>query len=274
MAKSDVYQSISALAPDALQKIIDRLEFRGKDPIFAAMRDAYLDRMDLGSCARVLDLGCGSGVATRALAVRPDFKGEIVGIDLSEALISAAKGFASDEGLSDRIEFRTGDCLNLEDPDESFDAVITHTLISHVSEPGGLIASAARVLKQGSPMAMFDGDYASIVFGAGEADANARIVEGILDAIVANPFVMRQLPGLFREQGLEIFGFLPDVYAEAGVGSFYVNMAESYIPLAVRAGTISQDVGADWLAGQKAALAQGAFFGACNYYAYLARKPA
>jgi len=273
MGKIDVYQSIGGLAPDAVQKIVDRLEFRGKDPFFAAMRESYLDRMDLSSRTRVLDLGCGTGVATRALAMRSDFKGDIVGIDLSDALIEAAKGFAAHEGLSDRIEFRVGDCHALDDADQSYDAVVTHTLISHVTDPGGLIASAARVLGPGSPMAIFDGDYGSMTFGAGDAKLNASMVKGILDAVVANPHVMRQLPGLLKQQGLQILDFIPDVYAEAGEGSFYANLAESYVPMAIKAGTIQEDIGPEWLSGQRAAVEEGTFFGACNYYAYLAQKP-
>lgn len=272
MTKTDVYQSIGGLPPDGVQRIIDRLEFRGRDPVFAGMREAYLDRMDLASRNRVLDLGCGTGVATRALAKRADFSGDIVGIDLSKELIAAAETLAAEEGLSQRIEFRVGDCHSLEDADESFDAVITHTLISHVSAPDGFLASAARVLTPGAPLAIFDGDYGSMTFGAGDPKTNAQMVQGILDAVVANPYVMRQLPDLLRGQGLEIVDFISDVYAEAGQGAFYANLAEAYVPMAVKAGTIAEVAGEKWLATQRDAVVAKSFFGACNYYTYLARK--
>ena len=272
MSKSDVYQSIGSLAPDAVQMIIDRLEFRGNDPVFVEMREDYLDRMALETRKRVLDLGCGTGVATRAIAKRDVVSGEIVGIDLSEALIAAAQGFAADDGVAEQVTFRTGDCHALAEPDESFDAVITHTLISHVSDPAALIANAARVAAPGAPIAIFDGDYASMTFGAGEAAQNAGVVQGILDAFVANPFVMRQLPELLSQHGLEIVDFIPRVYAEAGTGSFFPNLAENYVPMAVKEGAIAPDTGPQWLEGQRAAQDKGRYFGACNYYTYLARK--
>jgi len=273
MAKSDVYQSIGDLAPEAQQRIIDRLEFRGHDPVFVAMRESYLDRMDLASARRVLDLGCGTGVVTRALARRDDFKGEILGVDLSEALIDAAKGFARDEGLSARIDYRVGDAQALEHADSSFDAVVTHTLISHVSDPAALIAQAARVTAPGGVIVIFDGDYSSMTFGAGDSDSNDAVVGGILDAVVANPQVMREVPALLLQNGLEMADFLPALHAEAGQGSFFVSLAEAYVPMAVKAGTISDGVAPDWLAAQRAASDDGKFFAACNYYAYLARKP-
>ena len=273
MAKNDIYQSIGGLAPEAQQRIIDRLEFRGRDPVFVAMRENYLDRMELASAKRILDLGCGTGVVTRAIAQRNDIGADIVGIDLSEALIAAAVGFARDEGLSDRVEFRVGDCHGLEDADSSFDAVVTHTLISHVSDPAAFIAQAARVAAPGSLIAVFDGDYSSMTFGAGDAEQNAGVVGGILDAVVANPVVMRELPGLLKRNGLEMADFIPELHAEAGEGSFFVNLAEAYVPMAVRAGAIAEALAPDWLAAQRAASESGTFFAACNYYTYLARKP-
>jgi len=273
MGKSDVYQSIGGLAPEAQQRIIDRLEFRSHDPVFVAIRESYLDRMDLASAKRILDLGCGTGVVARALARRIDFEGEIVGVDLSEALIAAAKGFARDEGLSDRIDFRVGDAQALELAEGSFDVVVTHTLISHVSDPTALIAQAARVTAPGGMISIFDGDYSSMTFGAGDPDLNAGVVQGILDAVVANPVVMRELPDLLGKNGLEMVDFLPELHAEAGQGSFFVSLAEAYLPMAVKAGTISESVAPDWLAAQRAASDDGKFFAACNYYTYLARKP-
>ena len=269
---SDIFQSISDMPADAIQRIVDRLEFRGRDPAFVQMRERYFDRMGLASCSRVLDLGCGTGVATRALARRNEFPGKVVGVDFSAALIDAANRFASEEGLSGRIEFRVGDSHALEDADASFDAVLAHTLISHVTDPSSTIADASRVLAPDGLISIFDGDYASITFGAGEIELNGKIVNGMLDAIVANPYVMRELPSVLKDHGLEIVEFLPEVLAEAGRGSFFMNMAESYIPIAENAGTIAAPVGSDWLSAQKSASENRTFFGACNFYTFLARK--
>jgi len=273
MSKSDIFQSISDLPAEAIQKIVDRLEFRGRDPVFVKLRDAYLDKMDLASCKRILDLGCGTGVVARALAGRKDFDGEIIGVDFSDALIDAAKHLSAEEGLAERVAFRVGDSHALNDPDASYDAVLAHTLVSHVTDPASVVANAARVVAPGGTIAIFDGDYASLTFGAGDGEMNAAMVNGILDAVVANPFVMRHLPRLLAAIDLEIVDFLPEVHAVAGQGSFFANMAESYVPMVVKAGTVSAQAGADWLSTQKSASEAGMFFGSCNYYTYLARKP-
>ena len=50
-----------------------------------------------------------------------------------------------------------------------------------------------------------------------------------------------------------------------------LNLAETYAPLASRRASCPRRVDA-WLADQRRSAADGTFFAACNYYAYLARR--
>ncbi len=84
---------------------------------------------------------------------------------------------------------------------------------------------------------------------------------------------MRQIPMFLRDRGLEVLAFFPEIHAEAGEGAFFLNFAESYVPMAVKAGTVPSDTADHWLAVQRDASSKGTFFAACNYYTYLARKP-
>ena len=272
MSTNDLFQSIDALGAETIQRIVDRLEFRAKDTDFVRLREQYLAKMDLGGSKRLLDLGCGTGVVARSLARHAAFKGELVGVDSSDALIKSAKQLASNEGVAERVAFRVGDSHALGEPDASYDAVVAHTLISHVKDPSTVIAEAARVLQRGKTIAIFDGDYASTTFGAGGHELNAKIVKGILDTAVANPYVMRQLAGILNEHGLEVVECIPAVRAEAGRAFFFAGFMESYVPMAVKAGNLAEDVAEPWLAYQRRASEVGTFFAACNYYTYLARK--
>ncbi|MHA1571052.1 MAG: methyltransferase domain-containing protein [Alphaproteobacteria bacterium] len=273
MAVRDLFQSISEMDATSIQKIVDRLEFRGNDPSFVEMREAYLDRLAFDGSARVLEIGCGSGVVSRALAKRPGFTGTLVGSDFSEALIEAARRLADEEGVGERIDFRVGDSHGLDDPDGSYDVVLAHTLVSHVVDPEAVISEATRVTRPGGKLVFFDGDYASLVFGAGDATTNAEIATAMLAAIVANPHVMRTLPLLLQAAGLKIDALLPHVLAEVGEASFFASMVGSYVPMAVKAGTIPDEKAGQWLAEQREASANGVFFGSCNFYSYIASKP-
>jgi len=273
MSARDIFQSIRDLEPEALQRIVDRLEYRGRDPAFVKMREAYLDQMGLTPNARVLETGCGTGVVSRALVRRTSFAGAVVGVDFSDVLIQAGRRLAHAENLNDRIEFRVGDSHALDDPDGSYDFVIAHTLVSHVVDPAKVISEAARVVRPKGTIAIFDGDYASLAYGAGDTELNAKMVEAILAGVAANPQVMRQVPTLLRDCGLKVLTFLPGIHAEAGVGAFFLNLAESYVPIVKQKRLVSGEVADCWLGVQREASSKGTFFAACNYYAYLASKP-
>jgi len=273
MASNDIFQKINALDAEAIQRVVDRLEYRGKYAPFVQMREAYLERLNLASTPTVLDLGCGTGVVARAIAARPSFQGHVVGIDFSSALLGAAERFAQAEGVGSRLTFRVGDAQKLEEDDAAYDVVIAHTVVSHVPDPVAVIAEAARVVRPGGSVAVFDGDYASLAYATGDRALDTELVQAILSTVVANAYVMRALPALVRRVGLSITGFLPSVLAEAGKAAFFASAAESYSPMTVKAGTASVERAERWLIASRESSADGTFFASCNYYTYLARRP-
>src|SRR5262245_9566022 len=99
----DVYDVINELDEATIDRLAARLEFRGTDPEFVALREAYFAKLPLVAARRILALGCGTGVEVRALKRRPGFRGEIVGVDHSPRLIDEAKRRTAAEGLADGV---------------------------------------------------------------------------------------------------------------------------------------------------------------------------
>jgi 2-polyprenyl-6-hydroxyphenyl methylase/3-demethylubiquinone-9 3-methyltransferase len=94
---------------------------------------------------KVLDVGCGGGILTEALA---RCGAHATGIDLSNESIEAAKVHARQQGLD--IEYR------YENIDETaskhageFDAITCMEMLEHVPEPKKIIAACSRLLKPG-----------------------------------------------------------------------------------------------------------------------------
>ncbi len=272
MTARDPHRFVNELDEGTIQSLIDRLERRDKDPVFTRLRDAYVGKLQLPSSAQVLDVGCGTGVVVRALARRQDFSGRVTGVDHSPAFIETARRLAAEEGVDRQVEFHVGDAHALEYEDGRFDAVIAHTLISHVAEPLAFLKEAHRVVRPGGMVAIFDGDYASLTFACPDRAAGKAMDEGLVAATFNNPLVMRELPHLLPRVGLELVETLADVVAEIGTGSYFVTFAETYAPLVSRAGLLPAEKMEVWLAEQRRALEQGTFFAACNYYAYLAKR--
>jgi SAM-dependent methyltransferase len=272
MITHDVYRFINEQDAATTQLLIDRLELRAKNPTLTRLRDDYLDTLQLAPDAQVLDLGCGTGVIGRALAKRDGFSGRVVGVDHSQSLVDAARCLAAQEGLAERLEFHVGDAGALDYADGRFDAVIAHTLLSHAPNPLAVLKEAARVLNPCGRIAIFDGDFASRTYGCSDSELEQRIEDALLATMVNNPRIMRDLPRLLREAGLEIVDVTAHVHAEVGAGSYFLDSVEAYAPLLARNGMLSAEAVECWLAEQRLALAQGAFFAACNYYAYIVRR--
>jgi ubiquinone/menaquinone biosynthesis C-methylase UbiE len=268
----DAMQFVNAQDPATLDRFIQRLELRGKDPTFVAYREAYLELIDLPRPAAVLDLGCGTGVVARALAARDGFAGTVTGIDQSAEFITAAEGLAARDGVAGSVQFAVGDAYALEFPASSFDAAIAHTLVSHVRDPLAVITEAARVVRPGGFVAVFDGDYASLTFGCSDPRLGEAVEPAVQATIMSSPRVMRELPRLLAQAGLHLFATQAHVYAETGSSTFLLNLAETYAPLAASTGQPSAAQVEAWLADQRRSAADGTFFAACNYYAYVARR--
>jgi ubiquinone/menaquinone biosynthesis C-methylase UbiE len=248
-----------------------RLEARGRHPRFMQPLSAYLEHMNIDGRATVLDLGCGTGVAARAIARRPGFKGTVLGIDLSDKLLQAARRFAADEALGGRVRFETGDSHTLGLADGSFEAVVAHTLFSHLAEPTKVLAEMRRVLRTGGTAAIFDGDYASMTFELADAERSRRMDDAIIGSLVTNPRIMRQLPRMLGSSGFAIDAVLPTIVTEVGVSEFWKSGVEAYARLAPRAGILSADEAARWADELMQASARGEFFGSCVFYAYVMR---
>ncbi len=273
MKPSDPYAVTDKLDSSLLQVIVTRLETRGKHPIFDGMLRDYLDAMQIDAAKTVLDIGCGTGVAARAIARRPGFSGRVLGIDLSEALARAASQLAADEGLDDRTEFRAGDSRKLELADGAFDALVAHTLLSHVDDPLVAIREAARLVRPGGMIGIFDGDYASMTFGHADPAKGKAYDDAVVAGVVTSPRVMRQMPRLLQAAGLQLVATFPYIVAEVGKADFWAPAIESFRRLLPKSGVMTDQEADAWAEGLRIDSEDGVFFGASNYYGYVVRRP-
>ena len=93
---------------------------------------------------RLLDIACGTGVASQAAA---DAGARVTGVDFSPAMLTMARSLRSG------IEFHAGDAETLPFADASFDAAIANFGIHHVEHPERAMAEARRVLVPGGTFA-------------------------------------------------------------------------------------------------------------------------
>lgn len=109
------------------------------------LRTAYIDRRAPLAGRRVLDVGCGGGLLSEAMAQRG---AAVTGIDLGSAALAVAREHCEDSGLD--IQYREIDAEALAEREpESFDAVTCLELLEHVPEPGNVVRACARLVRPG-----------------------------------------------------------------------------------------------------------------------------
>jgi SAM-dependent methyltransferase len=102
--------------------------------------------------ARWLDVACGPGVISRAMASRV---GSVSGVDLTPAMVEEAERRAREEGI-DNVSFAPGDATALDLPDASFDGAITRLSLHHIPAPGRVVAEMARLVRPGGWVVVSD----------------------------------------------------------------------------------------------------------------------
>jgi SAM-dependent methyltransferase len=267
----DPHRFINDLDETAIGRLIERLEKRAKDDVFMRLFDRYAGCLKLPEAASVLEIGCGTGAMARALLRRDDFTGRVLGVDQSALFIHAAQRFAQQEGVMARVEFRVADAHHLELPPASFDAVIAHTLISHVRDPLAVLQEMVRMVKPGGRVVLFDGDYASLTYAYDDHAFGRLMDEALASASFNNPLIMRDLPRLMPEYGLELTSAWGEAVVEIGGGSYFKSFAETYAPYVTSSGLVAEEAVEAWLDAQRRFMDEGTFFASCNYYTYIAR---
>jgi SAM-dependent methyltransferase len=123
------YQRVTETLPDIHARVIERL----------APHDGV----------RWLDLACGTGAVAELAA---EAGATVTGIDLAPALIDTARERAEERGLT--IDYRVGDCEQLDVPDASFEAVSSTCGVMFSPDHEASARELARVTRPGGRIAL------------------------------------------------------------------------------------------------------------------------
>jgi ubiquinone/menaquinone biosynthesis C-methylase UbiE len=108
-----------------------------------------------------------------ALLVAEHGAGEVIGIDVEEQLIEAARERISRQGLNERIRFQLVEPGPVPFPDRSFDMVFSKDAFVHISDKPALYREVIRVLKPDGWMIAADWLW-------GEGAENSAVVQAWL----------------------------------------------------------------------------------------------
>jgi ubiquinone/menaquinone biosynthesis C-methylase UbiE len=264
----DVYASIETADEAVQERLAEVLELRAADVAQQAMLEDYLADLPLPDGARVLEVGCGTGAVARTLAVRPGV-GEVVGLDPSPVFVQRARQIAA--GV-DNLSYVLGRGTALPFDDGAFDAVVFHTVLSHIPEAGAALAEAARVTAAGGGLAAFDGDYATTTVALGDRDPLQACVDAAMEALVHDRYLVRRLGTLVRAAGWEVVRLRSHGYVESEDPGYMLTLVDRGADTLVTAGRLGEDAADALKAEARRRVAAGEFFGHIAYASLIGRR--
>jgi len=165
---------------------------------------------------RTLDVGCGGGILTEAMARAG---ATVTGIDLSDKALAVARLHQLESGVDVDYRLSAAEALAVEAP-ASFDVVTCMELLEHVPDPASTVAACAKLVKVGG-LAVFS-----------TINRNAK---AYLFAVIGGEYVLRLLPRgthdyarFLKPSELAAFGRSAGLEADDLVGMTYNPLAKTY----------------------------------------------
>jgi ubiquinone/menaquinone biosynthesis C-methylase UbiE len=185
---------------DHLKRVTE--EFRRQAETF----DTFAQKTDENVAARfaaaigdagqgsLLDVACGPGVVTAALAPRAK---SVVAFDVTQEMLEKARVRCAKAGLAN-VSFRQGNAEALPFADGEFDGVVTRLAVHHFAEPQRAFAEMFRVLRPGG--------IAVIVDIVSSEDAREEVLQNAIERL-RDPSHVRVLPASELDRRIATAGF-------------------------------------------------------------------
>ncbi len=160
--------------------------------VFEKSRKRSIESLQVKAGEKVLILGAGTGLDLEFL---PD-SCEITAIDLTPSMVERIK--KRNESLRLRVNALVMDGQALTFENETFDKIILHLILAVIPDPHACIAEAARVMKRGGTIVIFDKFVPT-----GKKVSIRRWIANIFANLIASDLT-RNLESIVRDSGLKV----------------------------------------------------------------------
>jgi ubiquinone/menaquinone biosynthesis C-methylase UbiE len=155
----------------------------------------FRDALGEAARGRLLDVACGPGVVTAALAPTA---ASVVAFDATEEMLEKARSRCAKAG-SGNVEFKRGDAENLPFGDGQFDGVVTRLAVHHFTDPRRALREMFRVLRRGGTAVIVD-----IVSSQDQVESSLQnAIERLRDPSHVRMLPAAELDACIRQAGFE-----------------------------------------------------------------------
>lgn len=203
-----------------------------------ALAPAFIHFGGIAEAEKILDVGCGTGSLTFALAQSPTIR-EIVAIDFSPLFVSAAR----EQNRDPRVTIRQADACALPFENDEFDAALALLVLHFVPQADKAIAEMRRVVRPGGVVAAAVWDHlGGLPSMRIIVDTVGALSEGGRTLRKAYAFQPMMQPGEMKE-AFEGQGLLQVVETQLMIRMTYANFEDYWAPVAAGEGPLGKYVG-------------------------------
>lgn len=275
----DPYLNVDGLADTTVEAMSTRLEERANHAIFSTFIEDYAKEIPCDRPIHLLEVGTGTGIILRKLQPLLHPASKLTGIDISSKLLAAAKQrndilLSPDNPSTIAIEYIQNIGNSIPFPNDSFDVVVLHTLLSHVPDIQSLLQDVNRVVKSrdiGGKVIIFEPDHASTSFGQPDLLSMREMDFRLVSAIATHPDAARQIPRYLKSSGMKLLNHKSYLISEVGHGDFWLSSVKGYAKILTAIG-IPLEIGDAWVEYMLTSHEDNAFFAAGSFYTYIAEK--
>jgi ubiquinone/menaquinone biosynthesis C-methylase UbiE len=130
---------------DVAQEYEEKRFSQGGRLIDRREKEAVLDAVGPVEDKDILEIACGTGRFTAMLAERD---ADVIGLDISGAMLQQGREKAQRAGVDDHLEFMRADAARLPFPDDSFDSVVAMRFFHLADKPASFLSEMRRVSRE------------------------------------------------------------------------------------------------------------------------------
>ncbi len=195
--KQDWSQAMGYVSPEGLASVGEKFQY---------LKERSYDSMQLHKATRVLDLGCGIGIDTVAIAGLLDPDAAVYGIDHDREMLRHADERASSTDANCDIIHQYADVLDLPFPDDFFDASRAERLFQNLPKSYNMnevLDEILRVMKKGGRIVLMDADFGATSVDFEDTELANRLLTFYAENLCPNGYAGRRLYALLKRSATE-----------------------------------------------------------------------
>lgn len=249
----------------------ERLEKIYLTPDVVQQREQIFQLLDVKPGMNALDIGCGPGLTSLALAQTVGNTGHVEAIDIAPPMLHLAARRCS---AQPHVKFHQADVLQLPFADACFDVSLATQVYEYVADIDNALHELARVMKPGAQVLLVDTDWESCVWACRDEARMRRMMQGWSQHI-PHPQLPRTLIQRMQRAGFVDVQVhtIPLLNMNYSINTFSGGMMGFIASFVGGLPDYGPQLVADWQADVSSMADAGGYFFSLNRYVFVARKP-